>query len=42
VTRNVPEYAIVAGVPAQVIGDIRTRAGAGSGPRRTLAGQASI
>jgi acetyltransferase-like isoleucine patch superfamily enzyme len=25
VTRNVPDYAIVAGVPAQVIGDVRTR-----------------
>lgn len=25
VTRDVPDYAIVAGVPAQVIGDIRTR-----------------
>jgi UDP-2-acetamido-3-amino-2,3-dideoxy-glucuronate N-acetyltransferase len=25
VTRNVPNYAIVAGVPAQVIGDVRTR-----------------
>ncbi|HEY8037352.1 MAG TPA: acyltransferase [Methylobacter sp.] len=25
VTKNVPDYAIVAGVPAQVIGDVRTR-----------------
>lgn len=24
VTRNVPDYAIVAGVPAQIIGDVRT------------------
>ncbi len=25
VTKNVPDYAIVAGIPAQVIGDVRTR-----------------
>jgi acetyltransferase-like isoleucine patch superfamily enzyme len=26
VTRNVPDYAIVAGVPARVVGDVRKRA----------------
>ncbi len=31
VTRDVPDFAIAAGVPAQVIGDVRARAGKGSG-----------
>lgn len=30
VTRNVPDYAIVAGVPARIIGDVRNRASDGA------------
>jgi UDP-2-acetamido-3-amino-2,3-dideoxy-glucuronate N-acetyltransferase len=36
VSTNVPDFAIVAGVPSRVIGDVRSRAGNGQG--RALAG----
>ncbi|MCX5480727.1 acyltransferase [Kaistia geumhonensis] len=42
VTRDVPDYAVVAGVPARVIGDVRHPAASGRHPNRLRASAAAV